>query len=140
MTHLVTYSGIRTHSCSNMSSPAITTRPGLATVLVWMNCLPNFWSEWPNLPPSSISILRPLLKRETSSVFIEKVCIMFLNLGPLGQPLTMNKCFFKYVPILASFIYFCPSRHITIQIEKAKSRCCAWDSTPGPQDGRQSRI
>ena len=28
---------------------------------------------------------------------------------PLGQPLTMNKCFFKYVPILASFIYFCPS-------------------------------
>ena len=52
-------------------------------------------------------------------------------------------CFNSLVKISANpslFLFIFRPFHIAIQIKKANLRCCAWDSNPGPRDGKRRRI
>ena len=50
--------------------------------------------------------------------------------------------FILAVPLLNPVLFFAYFRpfHIAIQLKIKKRQCCAWDSNPGPQDGRRRRI
>ena len=72
--------------------------------------------------------------------FTKRWAFSALKLGCLVSRYCIIHIFYNYGPIPASFCIFSLfSHYITImQIEK-KHRCCAWDSNPGPQDGRRRR-
>ena len=49
-------------------------------------------------------------------------------------------CFFKNGPIPASFSFIFVLFTSQINCKLKKRRCSAWDSNPGPQDGRRRHL
>ena len=88
-------------------------------------------------------VAKPLKIKTCKAVqwyFTKRWAFSALKLGCLVSRYCIIHIFYNYGPIPASFCIFSLfSHYITImQIEK-KHRCCAWDSNPGPQDGRRRR-